>query len=137
MPVGIPTLRDTFGRARACCWVTCLKDSLPNMRPGPAPLFLAPPVPFSLHAALILLQLAVLTRVRQHHSAHPCTLSSPRKPPQDSNVYLGSCSAGSSTPWGMRSSVCLLLGPLTEHSAHDRLQPSWISSTITKHMLPV
>lgn len=113
------------------------KTLFPIWRPGPAPLLLAPPVPFSLHAALILLQLAVLTRVRQHHSAHPCTLSSPRKPPQDSNVYLGRYSAGSSTPRGMRSSVCLLLGPLTEHSAHDRLQPSWISSTITKHMLPV
>lgn len=65
------------------------KTLFPIWRPGPAPLLLAPPVPFSLHAALILLQLAVLTRVRQHHSAHPCTLSSPRKPPQDSNIYLG------------------------------------------------
>lgn len=85
MPVGIPTLRDTFGRARACCWVTCLKDSLPNMRPGPAPLFLAPPVPFSLHAALILLQLAVLTgtlvsgSTTLHTHAHSAPLESPPK----------------------------------------------------------
>lgn len=62
MLVGIPTLRDTFGWARMCCWVACLKDSLPGMETRPnSPPSRSTSAILSLHAVFILLQLAGFT----------------------------------------------------------------------------
>lgn len=135
----VPTLKDTFGQARLCCWVTCLKDILPNMESRPR----SPPLPtrailspHSAHPAPARWSHRY-PRVRQHHSAHTHIQPTFKAPPKTQTLIFAVAEQCRSLHLTGDVLLCLLLEPLTGHSALDRLQPIWIHSIHTKHTLPV